>query len=130
VGVAATGVLVVRAERRHHDYTPEEIHERLRARAKEVFGGEPVDGSAIVDEASVTEPFEAAVEQDLPESDVDAGSLGGDGGDGGDGGEEQVAASRLVRARRRVAADVSRVRTRLGLRPRPTRRRRPARARS
>jgi hypothetical protein len=33
VGVAATGVVVARAERRRRAYTPEEIRERLRARA-------------------------------------------------------------------------------------------------
>jgi hypothetical protein len=32
VGVAATGVLVVRAERRRRAYTPEEIRSRLRER--------------------------------------------------------------------------------------------------
>ncbi len=35
VGVAATGVAVARAERRRRAYTPEEIRERLRARAAE-----------------------------------------------------------------------------------------------
>ncbi|MER7007101.1 hypothetical protein ABT297_29240 [Dactylosporangium sp. NPDC000555] len=32
VGVAATGVLVARAERRRRAYTPEEIRDRLRQR--------------------------------------------------------------------------------------------------
>ncbi|MEU3457178.1 hypothetical protein ABZ671_26775 [Micromonospora sp. NPDC006766] len=32
VGVAATGVVVARAERRRRAYTPEEIRERLRER--------------------------------------------------------------------------------------------------
>ncbi|MBG0830349.1 hypothetical protein HS041_21525 [Planomonospora sp. ID67723] len=34
-GVAATGVVVARAERRRRAYTPEEIRERLRARLEE-----------------------------------------------------------------------------------------------
>jgi hypothetical protein len=32
VGVAATGVVIVRAERRRRAYTPDEIRERLHAR--------------------------------------------------------------------------------------------------
>lgn len=35
VGVAATGVVIARAERRRRAYTPEEIRERLLARAAE-----------------------------------------------------------------------------------------------
>lgn len=34
-GVAATGVVVARAERRRRQYTPEEIRERLHQRAAE-----------------------------------------------------------------------------------------------
>ncbi|GAA3446703.1 hypothetical protein [Planomonospora venezuelensis] len=34
-GVAATGVVIARAERRRRAYTPEEIRERLRARLEE-----------------------------------------------------------------------------------------------
>jgi hypothetical protein len=34
-GVAATGVMVVRAERRRRAYTPEEIRDRLHARYAE-----------------------------------------------------------------------------------------------
>jgi len=34
-GVAATGVVIVRAERRRRAYTPEEIRERLHARLAE-----------------------------------------------------------------------------------------------
>jgi hypothetical protein len=34
-GVAATGVVVVRAERRRRAYTPEEVRDRLRARVAE-----------------------------------------------------------------------------------------------
>jgi hypothetical protein len=41
VGVAASGVVLARAERRHHDYTPEEIRERLQARAAEALDAEP-----------------------------------------------------------------------------------------
>ncbi|MBA2532800.1 MAG: hypothetical protein H0V23_11955 [Nocardioidaceae bacterium] len=36
VGVAATGVIVARAERQRRAYTPEEIRERLHARVEEV----------------------------------------------------------------------------------------------
>jgi hypothetical protein len=35
VGVAATGAVIYRAERRRRAYTPEEIRERLRARHAE-----------------------------------------------------------------------------------------------
>ena len=35
VGVAATGAVVARAERRRRAYTPDEIRERLHARATE-----------------------------------------------------------------------------------------------
>jgi hypothetical protein len=38
VGVAATGVVVVRAERRRRAYTPQEIRERLQARLAEAAG--------------------------------------------------------------------------------------------
>jgi hypothetical protein len=36
VGVAATGVVVARAERKRRAYTPDEIRERLHARIVEV----------------------------------------------------------------------------------------------
>ncbi|WP_203887280.1 hypothetical protein [Planotetraspora kaengkrachanensis] len=45
-GVAATGVVVVRAERRRRAYTPEEVRDRLRARLAEA--GESSDASASV----------------------------------------------------------------------------------
>ncbi|MGH3760126.1 hypothetical protein [Actinophytocola sp.] len=35
VGVAATGAVIARAERRRRAYTPEEIRERLHARVAE-----------------------------------------------------------------------------------------------
>jgi hypothetical protein len=35
VGVAATGVVVARAERRRRAYTPEEVRDRLRQRLAE-----------------------------------------------------------------------------------------------
>jgi hypothetical protein len=38
-GVAATGVVVVRAERRRRAYTPEEIRDRLRDRLAEACPG-------------------------------------------------------------------------------------------
>jgi hypothetical protein len=34
VGVAATGVVIARAERRRRAYTPDEIRERLRSRVE------------------------------------------------------------------------------------------------
>jgi hypothetical protein len=41
VGVAATGVVIARAERRRRAYTPEEVRARLRARAEEASTAEP-----------------------------------------------------------------------------------------
>ena len=38
VGVAATGAVIVRAERRRRAYTPEEIRDRLHARFAEAAG--------------------------------------------------------------------------------------------
>jgi hypothetical protein len=42
LGVAATGVVIARAERRRRAYTPDEIRERLRQRAAE----EPAPGAS------------------------------------------------------------------------------------
>ncbi|WP_213450165.1 hypothetical protein [Rhizomonospora bruguierae] len=42
VGVAATGVVIVRAERRRRAYTPEQIRERLLARAAEAEPPAPI----------------------------------------------------------------------------------------
>ncbi|GII24792.1 hypothetical protein [Planosporangium mesophilum] len=39
VGVAATGVVITRAERRRRAYTPEEIRTRLRDRYTAASGG-------------------------------------------------------------------------------------------
>ncbi|WP_285786580.1 hypothetical protein [Micromonospora sp. NBRC 101691] len=44
VGVAATGVVVARAERRRRAYTPEEIRARLRDRHAEATASAPADG--------------------------------------------------------------------------------------
>jgi hypothetical protein len=38
VGVAATGVVIVRAERRRRAYTPDEVRERLHARLEDAPG--------------------------------------------------------------------------------------------
>jgi hypothetical protein len=38
VGVAATGVVIARGERRRRAYTPDEIRDRLRARVAEASG--------------------------------------------------------------------------------------------
>ena len=40
-GVAATGVVLARAERERRAYTPEEIRERLHARVAEAAAHEP-----------------------------------------------------------------------------------------
>jgi hypothetical protein len=40
-GVAATGVVIARAERRRRAYTPEEVRERLHARLAESSTGGP-----------------------------------------------------------------------------------------
>ena len=48
-GVAATGVVIARAERRRRGYTPEEIRERLHARLAETepaaANGKPLTAS-------------------------------------------------------------------------------------
>ncbi|MEV8635465.1 hypothetical protein AB0395_27780 [Streptosporangium sp. NPDC051023] len=46
-GVAATGVVIARAERRRQAYTPEEIRTRLRARLEEGTGGPEGDAPAV-----------------------------------------------------------------------------------
>jgi hypothetical protein len=46
VGVAATGVVIARSERRRRAYTPDEIRERLHARLAEAEAGSAADGSA------------------------------------------------------------------------------------
>jgi hypothetical protein len=45
VGVAATGVVIVRAERRRRAYTPEEIRSRLHARLAEAADSETGPGA-------------------------------------------------------------------------------------
>jgi hypothetical protein len=45
VGVAATGVVIARAERRRRAYTPEEIRTRLHARFVEASGSPAGDGA-------------------------------------------------------------------------------------
>jgi hypothetical protein len=44
VGIAATGVVIARAERRRRTYTPEEIRARLHARLAETPGTAPAPG--------------------------------------------------------------------------------------
>ncbi len=41
VGIAATGVVLTRSERRRRAYTPEEIRQRLHARLAEATPGPP-----------------------------------------------------------------------------------------
>jgi hypothetical protein len=43
-GVAATGVVIARAERRRRAYTPEEVRERLHARLAESSPDTPAPG--------------------------------------------------------------------------------------
>jgi hypothetical protein len=45
-GVAATGVVIARAERRRRAYTPEEVRERLHARLAESSPPGPEETSA------------------------------------------------------------------------------------
>jgi hypothetical protein len=40
VGVAATGIVVARSERRQEDYPPDQIRARLHARAAEALGSD------------------------------------------------------------------------------------------
>jgi hypothetical protein len=44
MGVAATGVVIARAERRRRAYTPEEIRARLRERVESPAEGSQADG--------------------------------------------------------------------------------------
>jgi len=46
VGVAATGVVIGRSERRRRAYTPDEVRERLHARLAEAAAGPAADGQA------------------------------------------------------------------------------------
>ena len=43
-GVAASGVVVARAERRRRAYTPDEVRARLRERAARTGGADRADG--------------------------------------------------------------------------------------
>jgi hypothetical protein len=45
-GVAATGVVVARKRRAHHEYEPDELRERLHRRLAEVEGVEPAPSSS------------------------------------------------------------------------------------
>ena len=47
-GVAATGVIVARSERRRRAYTPEEIRSRLHQRFAEVSAESSADTAAVV----------------------------------------------------------------------------------
>lgn len=50
VGVAATGVIVARADRGQRHYSPDEIRERLHARAAEALAEGPVVDDAVTHE--------------------------------------------------------------------------------
>ncbi len=51
-GVAATGVVVVRAERRRRAYTPDEIRARLHQRLEEAEAAEPAEPAGDQDRRS------------------------------------------------------------------------------
>ncbi|MEU7914646.1 hypothetical protein [Microbispora bryophytorum] len=53
-GVAATGVVIARAERRRRAYTPEEIRERLRIRHAEAGTGAGAGAGAETDTETVS----------------------------------------------------------------------------
>jgi hypothetical protein len=55
IGVAATGVLIAREERRRRAYTPEQIRERLHARVAEASDAEASAAQASEAEASGAE---------------------------------------------------------------------------
>jgi hypothetical protein len=76
VGVAATGVVIARAERRRRAYTPEEVRDRLRARH--------ADAAALV--AAGASP---------PDAPADAGGLGDRRAGAGPLGASRVGASRV-----------------------------------
>jgi hypothetical protein len=50
-GVAATGVIVARGERRRRAYTPEEVRSRLHERFAEVAADSAADAAAAVSAA-------------------------------------------------------------------------------
>jgi len=52
-GVAATGVVVARAERKRRAYTPDEVRDRLHQRVAEA--AEPAEGESRSDDISVAE---------------------------------------------------------------------------
>ncbi|GAA3764675.1 hypothetical protein GCM10022225_58410 [Plantactinospora mayteni] len=56
VGVAATGVVLARAERRRRAYTPEQIRGRLRERHAAAVGGATSDNGRPADGPDATEP--------------------------------------------------------------------------
>jgi hypothetical protein len=134
-GVAASGVLTVRDERRRQSYTPEEIRARLHERAAEVAAGEPQPAA----EEPVEDPGDASAEADLPRLTSPTGRLADrllpgtaplrPGGTGA--ARRGVARVRAAGtgARRRGAAAVGRYRRRVeGLRGRLTERLRGARS--
>ena len=54
-GVAATGVVVVRAERKRRAYTPDEVRNRLHQRVAEAAEPEAESGEFSSDDISVAE---------------------------------------------------------------------------
>jgi len=46
VGVAATGVVIARDERRRRAYTPDQVRDQLHARLAETAGDPPAPGGA------------------------------------------------------------------------------------
>ncbi|MFI9402441.1 hypothetical protein [Nocardia sp. NPDC052316] len=51
-GVVATGVVVVRAERRRRAYTPEQVREQLHVRFAQATAAQEVETAAAVPEAA------------------------------------------------------------------------------
>ena len=89
-GVAASGVVIARAERQRRAYSPQEITERLHARLAEASGDE-----ASGDEASGTGPPAAEAGQPPAETRAETSPGAEPGPDGG--------TRRLIRGRFRPA---------------------------
>jgi len=94
-GVAASGVVIARAERQRRAYSPQEITERLHARLDEASATEASATEASGDEASGTGPPAADAGQPAAETHAETSPGAEPGPDGGTG--------RLIRGRFRPA---------------------------
>ena len=90
-GVAASGVVIARAERQRRAYSPQEITERLHARLDEASATEASATEASGDEASGTGPPAADAGQPAAETHAETSPGAEPGPDGGTG--------RLIRGR-------------------------------